>query len=77
MAREKQDSFAAGQGALVVFQSVVHDDLGNIFPGVAGEEAEFGKLASEGNEFPAQQAMAVLRGHIGEGQGEIAHADGA
>ena len=76
MARQKQNSLAAGQCTLVVFEPVIHHNFGSIFPGVTGEEAEFGQLASERNEFSPQKPTSVLRGHVGESEREIAHADG-
>src|SRR6266403_5863880 len=43
---EIEDAFAASVGALEVFKSVIDDDAGDIFTGVAREEADFGELAS-------------------------------
>ena len=67
MAGEKQDPFAASIGALEVFKSVIDDYAGDIFAGVAREEADFGELASEGDEFAAKQAAALALLHFREG----------
>jgi hypothetical protein len=64
---EKKNAFAAGVGALEVFKSVVDDDAGDVFAGVTREEADFGELASEGDEFASKQAAAIARRHFREG----------
>jgi len=64
---EKEDAFAASVGALEVFKSVIDDNAGDVFTGVTREEADFGELASEGDEFAAKQAAARTRRHFGEG----------
>src|ERR1022692_3670974 len=74
---EKQYALAAGLGAFVVFESVVDDDVGDIFAGVTGKEADFGKLASERDEFSAHKTAAIFEGQFWKGQCEVAHADGA
>jgi hypothetical protein len=74
---EKENAFAASVGALEVFKAVIDDDAGDIFAGVAGEEADFGELASERNEFSANQTAALALGHFGEGEREVAHANAA
>ena len=68
MAGEKEDSFAASVGALVVFKAVIDDDARDIFARVAGKEADFGELASEGDEFSAKQAAAFALRHFWEGE---------
>jgi hypothetical protein len=70
---EKQNAFAASVSALEIFKAVIDDDARNIFAGVAGEQADFGELASEGNEFAANQAAALARRHFREGESQIAH----
>ena len=74
---EEEDAFAAGVGALEVFESVIDDDAGDIFAGVAREEADFGELASEGDEFAAKQAAAFALRHFREGESQVAQADAA
>jgi hypothetical protein len=64
---EKEDAFAAGVGALEIFESFIDDDAGGIFAGVTREEADFGELASERDEFAAQDAAALTLRHFGEG----------
>ncbi len=77
MARQKQNAFAAGAGALEVFKTVVHDDAVDVFAGVTREQAELGELAAEGDVFSAKNTAAIARVHFGEGEGEVAHADAA
>ena len=60
-------------GAFVVFEAVVDDDAGDIFFGVAWEEADFGELASEGDEFSAKDAATFARRTCREGERQIAH----
>ena len=43
---EKENAFAARVSALEVFKTVIDNDTRDIFAGVAGEEADFGELAS-------------------------------
>ena len=75
---EEEDAFAAGIGALEVFEAVVDDDARDIFAGVAGEEADFGELASEGDEFAAKQAAAfALRAYRGRRESDCAGLRGA
>jgi len=64
---EKEDAFAASVGALEVFKSVIDDNAGDVFTGVTREEADFGELASEGDEFAAKQAAALALRHFREG----------
>ena len=68
---EKKDAFAAGVGALEVFEAVVDDYAGDILASVAGEEADFGELAAEGNEFSAKQAAALARGISGKARARL------
>ena len=56
---EKEDAFAASVGTFEIFKAFVDDDAGDIFFGVAGEETDFGELASEGDEFSANDAAAI------------------
>jgi hypothetical protein len=72
---EKQNAFATSVSALEVLKSVIDDDTRDIFAGVAGKKADFGKLASEGDEFAANQAAALARRHFGKGETQIAEAD--
>jgi|SRR6266852_2504325 len=72
---EKKDAFAASVGALEVFKAVIDDDVGDIFAGVAREEADFGELAAERDEFAAKQAAALALRHFGEGESQVAQAD--
>jgi hypothetical protein len=72
---KKQDPFAASVGALEVLKALIDDDAGHIFAGVAREEADFGELASERNEFAAKKAAALRLRHFGEGEGQVAQAD--
>jgi hypothetical protein len=72
---EKKNAFAASVRALEVFEAVVDYDAGDIFAGVAREEADFGELASEGDEFAAKQAAALAGRHFREGESQIAQAD--
>src|SRR5208337_2907502 len=74
---KKQNAFAPCVGALEVFKAVVDDYARDIFAGVAGEEADLGKLASEGDEFAANQAAALARRHFGKSESQIAQADPA
>jgi len=75
VAGEKQNAFTASVSALEVFKAVIDYDAGDIFAGIAGEEADFGKLASERNEFAANQATALALGHFGKGESQVAPAD--
>jgi hypothetical protein len=77
MGGEKQNAFAASVSALEVFKTIIDDDAGDIFAGVAGEEADFGKLPSEGDEFAANQVTALARRHLGEGDSQVAHGNAA
>src|SRR4029077_11193340 len=72
---EKKNASAAGVGALEIFKAVIDDYAGDIFSGVAREEADFGELASEGNEFAAKQAAAFARRHFREGESQVPQAD--
>jgi hypothetical protein len=72
---EKKNAFAANVSALEVFKPVIDDYAGDIFAGVAREEADFGELASERNEFAAKQAAALARRHFGESESQVAQAD--
>src|SRR5208282_5875929 len=72
---EKQNSFAASVGAFEVFKAIVDHGARNVFTGVTREEAHFGELASEGNEFAANQAAALVLRHFGKGEGQVADAD--
>jgi hypothetical protein len=72
---EKKNTLAASVGALEVFKSVIDDDAGDIFVGVAREEADFGELASEGDEFASKQAAAGALRHFREGESQVAEAD--
>jgi hypothetical protein len=74
---EKEDAFAASVGALEVFKAVIDDYAGDVFAGVAREEADFGELASERNEFAAKQAAALALRHFREGESQVAQADAA
>ena len=74
---QKQNAFAAGVGALEVLEPVVDYDAGDVFARVAGEKADFGELASERNENTAQDAASLAATHLGEREGEVAHADSA
>jgi hypothetical protein len=56
---EKKNASAASIGALEVFKAVIDDYAGDIFSGVTREEADFGELAAEGDEFAAKQAAAL------------------
>jgi hypothetical protein len=75
MASEKENSFATSVGALEVFKAVVDDYARDIFAGVAGKEADFGELASEGDELSANQAAALAWRHFREGESQVALAD--
>ena len=75
MAGKEEDSFAAGEGVLVIFESAVDDDIGDILARIAGKEADLGELAAEGNVFSAQNAAAIFGRHLREGESEVAHAD--
>src|SRR5208337_2760550 len=77
VAGEKQDAFAASVGALEIFKAVIDDDAGDIFAGVAREEADLGELASEGDEFAANQAAALAGRHFWEGKSQVAQANAA
>ncbi len=72
---EKQNAFAASVRALEVLKAIIDNDARDIFTGVAGEEADFGELASKRNEFTANQAAALARRHFGEGESQVAQAD--
>jgi len=72
---EKQNAFASSVRALEVFKSVVDDDAGDIFSCVTREEADFGELASEGDEFAAKKAAALALRHFREGERQVAQAD--
>jgi hypothetical protein len=61
---EKQNTLAAGVGALKIFEAFVDNYLGNIFAGVAGEKADFGKLPPEGNKFSTEKSPAFGEGHF-------------
>jgi hypothetical protein len=74
---EKNNAFAASVGALEVFKAVIDDYAGDIFSGVTREEADFGELAAEGDEFAAKQAAAGALRHFREGERQIAQADAA
>jgi hypothetical protein len=74
---EKKNAFAASVGALEVFKTVIDDYAGDIFSGVTREEADFGELAAEGDEFAAKQAAAGALRHFREGESQIAQADAA
>ena len=66
---EKENAFAAGVGALKIFEAIVDDDLRNIFARVPGEKADFGELAAEGDKFSAQQFAAFARAAFPETRG--------
>jgi hypothetical protein len=72
---EKKNAFAASVGALEVFKCIIDDDAGDIFASVAREEADFGELASEGDEFAAEETAALARRHFREGESQVAQAD--
>jgi hypothetical protein len=72
---EKQNAFAASVGALEIFKAVIDNDAGDIFAGVAREEADFRKLASEGDELAANHAAALALRHFREGESEVTQAD--
>src|SRR6266403_1575404 len=72
---EKEDAFAASVGAVEVFKFVIDDDAGDVLTGVTREEADFGELASERNEFAAKQAAALALRHFREGESQVAQAD--
>jgi len=74
---EKEDAFAARVGAIEIFEAFVNDGAGDIFFGVAGKETEFGELASERDEFSANDAAAIGFRHFREGDGQVAEADAA
>src|ERR1700692_120174 len=75
VSREKQDSFASGVGALEVLKSFVHHNSRNIFARVPREEAHFGKLASERDEFSANDASALTRRHLRISKSQVAQAN--
>src|SRR5208337_5106685 len=77
VAGEKQNALAASVRALEIFKALIGNDAGRVFAGVAREEADFGELASEGDEFAAQQAAALGRRHFREGESQVAEADAA
>src|SRR5580698_4909989 len=60
MAGEKENSLAAGEGLLVIFESTIDDDLGDILTRVAGKETDLGKLAAEGDIFSAKDAASIV-----------------
>jgi len=74
---EKEDTFAPSVGAFEIFKAFVDHDAGDIFFGIAGKETKFGELASEGDEFSANDAAAIGFGHFREGDGQVAKTDAA
>src|ERR1700689_5496268 len=74
---EEENAFASRVGAREVFESVIDDGAGEIFAGVAAEDADFSELAAQRDEFAAQQAPAFGLGHFREGEGKILQTDAA
>jgi hypothetical protein len=74
---KKEDTFAASVGAIEIFEAFVDHDARDIFFGVAGKETEFGELASEGDEFSANDAAAIGFRHFREGDRQVAKANAA
>jgi hypothetical protein len=75
VACEKQNAFAASVGALEVFKAVIDDDARDIFASVAGEEANLGELASEGNEFSAHETATLAWRHFRKSESQVAQTD--
>src|SRR5208282_1668972 len=75
MSREKQDALAASISALEVFEAVIDNNARNVLRGVTGKQADFRKLASQGDELSPNQAAPLALGHIRKGNRQIAQAD--
>ena len=75
VAGEQEHAFAAGAGMLVVFESVVDDDLVDVVERVLGKVTDLGELTAERGELSAENAGALGSSFVGECHGEIAHAD--
>src|SRR5947208_480893 len=71
---EKQNSFAAGQRALEVFESFVHDRFADVLARVFGEQADFGNLAAKRCEYPAQNFLSLPPALFRKRQLQVAHA---
>src|SRR6516164_337603 len=71
MGGEEQNAFAALEGALEVSESVVHHDVGHVFPGVLREKTNLGRLSSKGNEDTSQDAGALARTLFRKSQLEV------
>jgi hypothetical protein len=74
---QEKNALGAGVGALVVFESVIDDDLFDVVGRVFGKLADFSELAAERGEDPAKDAGAFGLGFFGKGHGEIAHTNAA
>ena len=73
MAGEKEDPFATSVGALIVFKPFIYHYARDIFACVAGEQADFSQLPSQGDEFSAQQPTTLAVRHLRKCEREIAH----
>ena len=71
---EKKNPFAAGESALIVFKSVIDDDVGDVLASVRREQTDLGKLAAKGDEFSANKTAAFGKRHEGKSHAEITHA---
>ncbi len=70
---QKENSFATREGTLKVFEALVNNHLVHVLARVAGEEADFGELAPEGNVFTTKNLAALAAGHPRKGQGQVTH----
>src|ERR1019366_656228 len=77
MSGEEEHTLAALLGRFEIFEALVHGNLGNVFPGVAGKEAGFGEQASQRDVDTTQNPTAFFRRFLREGQLEVAHSDPA